>query len=245
MDGHGGVDGDALRHRDGAAHQVIFRCFAEHTPGQGGVAAESLLIEEVAPAAAALSDEEAHAGQVEHGQHRHAPPFAGQAAEHKGADDAAVDGQTAVADGQHIPDGIVIIGCHRHIIQAGAGDAQHHADEDDIHHRIGVDAELRAAAERKDQCEAEAEGDADAVPINIHVADAEGHPAQLKAEAEARELYQIRHSSVSSSSSSSTAAPSGSMYITAIRSGRRMCCNAASASSAVRPASMVICWATV
>ena len=77
MDGHGGVDGDALRHRDGAAHQVIFRCFAEHTPGQGGVAAESLLIEEVAPAAAALSDEEAHAGQVEHGQHRHAPPFAG------------------------------------------------------------------------------------------------------------------------------------------------------------------------
>ena len=92
---------------------------------------------------------------------------------------------------------------------------------------------------------AEAEGDADAIPINIHVADAEGYPAQLKAEAEARELYQIRHSSVSSSSSSSTAVPSGSMYITAIRSSRRMCCNAASASSAVRPASMVICWATV
>ena len=96
----------------------------------------------------------------------------------KAADDAAVDGKTAVADGQHIPDGIVIIGCHRHIIQAGAGDAQHHADEDDIHHRVGVDAELRAAAERKHQRQAEAQGDADAVPINIDAADAEGHPAQ-------------------------------------------------------------------
>ena len=63
-----------------------------------------------------------------------------------------------------------IIGCHRHIIQAGAGDTHDHTDEDDIHHRIGVDAELRAAAERKDQCEAEAKGDADAVPINIHAA---------------------------------------------------------------------------
>ena len=154
-----GVDDHTLGHRDRAAHQVSAGGLAVHSPRQGGVAAKGLLIEKVAPAAAALPDEKAHGGQVEHGQHRHAPPFAGQAAEHKGADDAAVDGQTAVADGQHIPDGIVIIGCHRHIIQAGAGDAQHHADEDDIHHRIGVDAELRAAAERKDQCEAEAEGD--------------------------------------------------------------------------------------
>ena len=67
--------------------------------------------------------------QVEHGQHRHAPPLAGQATEHKAADDAAVDGQTAIPDSHHIPDGIIIKRCHSHIIQAGAGDAQHHADQ--------------------------------------------------------------------------------------------------------------------
>ena len=32
----------------------------------------------------------------------YAPPFAGQTAEQKAADDAAVDGQTAIPDGQHL-----------------------------------------------------------------------------------------------------------------------------------------------
>ena len=92
---------------------------------------------------AALSDEEAHAGEVEHGQHRHAPPLAGQTTENESTDDAAVDGQTAIPDSQHIPDGIIIIRCHRHIIQAGAGDAQHHADEDDVHHRVASGLRVR------------------------------------------------------------------------------------------------------
>ena len=77
--------------------------FAVHAPRQGRVAAERLLIEEVAPAAAALPHEEAHGRKVEHGQHRHLAPFTGKAAEQKAADDAAVDGKAAIPDGQHIP----------------------------------------------------------------------------------------------------------------------------------------------
>ena len=74
-----GVDDHALGYRDRAAHQVSAGGLAVHTPRQGGVAAKGLLIEEVAPAAAALPEEKAHSSQVEHGQYRHAPPLAGQA----------------------------------------------------------------------------------------------------------------------------------------------------------------------
>ena len=96
------VDGYAFGHRDHAARQVIVGRLAVHAPGQSGVAAKGLLIEEVAPAAAALPDEEAHGRQIEHGQHGNFPPLTGQTSEQKGSDDAAVDGKTAVPDGQHI-----------------------------------------------------------------------------------------------------------------------------------------------
>ena len=204
-----GVDDHALGHRDRAAHQVSTGGLAVHSPRQGGVAAKGLLIEEVAPAAAALPDEKAHSSQVEHGQHRHAPPLAGQTTEQKAANNAAVDGKAAIPDGDHLPDALIFKRCHSHIVGAGADDAQHHADEDDIHHAVRVHAELDAVAERKHQGQAQAHGDAHAVPVDADPADGKGHAVQMKTQSQTRELYQIRHSSSSSSSSAACAVPSG------------------------------------
>ena len=238
------VDGHAALGRDRAAHQIIAGSFAVHAPGQGGVASKSFLIEEIAPAAAALPQQKAHGRQIEHGQHRHAAPLAGKAAEQKAADDAAVDGKTAVADGDHLPDALIFKRCHGHIVGAGADNAQHDANQDHIHHAVRVHAELDAVTEREHQRQTDAERNAHTIPVNAESTDGKGHAVELKAQAKARELYQICHSA-SSSSSASGAVPSGWIYMTAMRSVLRMCCSAASASSAVRPASMAICWATV
>ena len=91
--------------------------------------------------------------------------------------------------------------------------------------------------EREHQRQTDAERNAHTIPVNAESTDGKGHAVELKAQAKARELYQICHSA-SSSSSASGAVPSGWIYMTAMRSVLRMCCSAASASSAVRPASM-------
>ena len=127
----------------------------------------------------------------------------------KAADDAAVDGKAAIPDGDHLPDALVFKRCHSHIIGAGADDAQHHANKDDVHHAVRVYAELDAVPEGKDQCQTQTHRDAHAVPVDADPADGKGHAVQLKTQSQTRELYQICHSSSSSSSSAACAVPSG------------------------------------
>ena len=193
MDRHRGVDDGARRHGDGAAAQIGFGGGAVHPPGQGGVAAKGFLVDKVAPAADALADQKAHAGQVQHGGHRDFAPAAGQPAEDDRADDAAVNGKAALADVQHIPDAVVGKGRHGHIVHAGADDGHDHAHHDDVGHGIAVDAELGAVAEREQDGQHDAGGDQHAVPVDVHAADGESHPVDLKAEAQPREGDKVRH----------------------------------------------------
>ena len=192
VDGQVRVNDNAFLGRDRAAHEVVAGGLAVHAPGQGGIAAKSLLIEEVAPAAAALPDEEAHGRQVKHGQHGHAPPFAGQSAEQKAADDAAVDGKAAVPDGKHLPDAFIRKRSHGNVINPGAGNAQHHADKDHIHHGVRVHAEFLTVPERKHQRQTQAHRDADTVPVNVDASDGERYPVDREFQPQPGELYQIR-----------------------------------------------------
>ena len=91
----GGVDSHTGGQCDLHRLQVGFGSLAVHAPGQRSVRAEGLLIDEVAPAADALADEEAQRDQVEQRQQRDLAPLGGQPAEHERADDRAVDGNAA------------------------------------------------------------------------------------------------------------------------------------------------------
>lgn len=65
----GGVHSNALSGQGGLyAEQVVIGTPAVHAPGQRGVAAESFLVDKVAPAAHALTNQEAYPNQIKERQ---------------------------------------------------------------------------------------------------------------------------------------------------------------------------------
>ena len=83
--------------------QVSLGAFTVHSPGQCGVGTERLLIDEVAPAANPLPNQEADAHEVKERQNGNLAELCHQAAEHKRADDCTIDSDSALADINHIP----------------------------------------------------------------------------------------------------------------------------------------------
>ena len=92
-----GIDGhaDGLKRRLMLGEIALDGC-AGHAPGKGGVAAERLYIDEVAPASDALSDQQRRADEVEHRQYLHLAQLAEQSSDQKRADETAVDRKSAV-----------------------------------------------------------------------------------------------------------------------------------------------------
>ncbi len=115
----GGVHSNALSGQGGLyAEQVVIGTLAVHAPGQRGVAAESFLVDKVAPAAHALTNQEAYPNQIKERQDGDAADLGHQAAKHKCADDRAVNGNTALADIDHLPDAFILERRKHNIINA-------------------------------------------------------------------------------------------------------------------------------
>ena len=166
---------------------------AVHAPGQRGVRAKRLLIEKIAPAANALPDQKAHTGQIEHWQNGHPAPFADEKGRCKRADHRAVDGKPALPDIQHLGKALVFKRRHRHIERAPSQHRKHRADEDHIHHPVGVDAEAARITERKQQRQQHAGGDEDAIPVDRQAEQHKRYAIQRKLQPEAGECNVIAH----------------------------------------------------
>ena len=70
-----------------------------HAPGHGGFRTKGLAVQEIAPAADGLADEQPHDHQVHHGPQLDMAAAAQDNGHDDHSDDAAVDGQAAVPDG--------------------------------------------------------------------------------------------------------------------------------------------------
>ena len=143
----GGVHGHARGQRDLHGFEIRLRALAVHAPGQRRVCTEGLLIDEVAPAANALPDQKAQRHQIKQRQQRHLAPFGGQGAEHKRTDDRAIDGDAALADVDHLPEALILKGCHSYVINTGTDDGHDRADGHNVHQTVRVDAVVHGIAE--------------------------------------------------------------------------------------------------
>ena len=69
------------------------RRLALHAPGQGGLAAERFLVEEIAPAADALANQETERCHIEHGADFHLADLRGDGAGEQSGNHAAVNAE--------------------------------------------------------------------------------------------------------------------------------------------------------
>ena len=161
-----------------------------HAQEAGRHAAVGLSVEEVAPAADGLPEQQTDAGQVQKGQDLELP-HAGidQHAEHR-ADDAAVDGKAAAADVEEaVPRDAgaeELVPLEDDIVQARADDGGRQADEHEIENVVLRDAELLGPAQAVRHGEQNADGNDDAVEFDLEVcsrdAEAVGRINALNAE---------------------------------------------------------------
>ena len=91
-------------------------------------------------------------------------------AEQRRADDRAVNGDAAVRRMiQHPAELVVFERGNGHIERASADDGAHGADQDHIHHAVGVNAETSGAwLNANTMASSQARGDEDAVPVDRH-----------------------------------------------------------------------------
>ena len=188
-----GVHRHARRQRNLHGSQISLGPLAVHAPGQRCVCAERLLIDEVAPAADPLPDEEPQRDKIKQRQQRHLAPFGGQPAKDKCAEDRAVDGDAALADVDHLPDALVGKGRHSHIVDAGAYDGHHSADGHHIDQPVGVNAVVHGIAEGVEHRQQHTCRDDNAVPIDIEPADGQRHPVHGQVKAQPGKLHMIDH----------------------------------------------------
>ena len=146
-----------------ARHRIV-----QAHAGEGhGRRAEGLPVEEVAPAAHKLADEEAHNHQVQQcGQ----GAFFNAAIDgnaYKGSDDCTVDGKTAVPDVQH-GDGVVgVVRPAEHaVINSGADDGKGRDPEDAVENVVLGQPGPLAAAAAIDSGQQQAKGDDHAVQVD-------------------------------------------------------------------------------
>ena len=157
-----------------------------HAPGQGGLAAECLTVHEVAPAAHGLTDEQTHNDQVGERAQLEAAAAAEDIAGGDGHDDTAVDGQSAVPNGddpapvQRTVSVFELGQVEDDVVDPCADDGQGHAPQHAVQQVILADAVLRPLAHTEPQGQHHAQGDEDAVPVDGLAADVEGHGGRGK-----------------------------------------------------------------
>jgi len=150
-----------------------------HAPGQGGLGAEGLPVQEIAPAADGLADEQAHDHQVHHGPKLDVAAAAENDGHDHHGDDAAVNGQAAVPDGDGLGPAemalmvLELTEIEQNIVQPGPHDGRGDAPQQPVDEVILPDAVFGALAHTPPQGYQHAQGDEDAVPIDA-VADVDG-----------------------------------------------------------------------
>ena len=150
-----------------------------HAPGQGGLGAEGLPVQEIAPAADGLADEQAHDHQVHHGPQLDVAAAAENDGHNHHGDDAAVNGQAAVPDGDGLGPAemalmvLELAEIKQNIVQPGPHDGRGDAPQQPVDEVILPDAVFGALAHTPPQGYQHTQGDENAVPIDA-VADVDG-----------------------------------------------------------------------
>ena len=137
--------------------------------------AEGLPVEEVAPAAGGLADEEAQGRDVQHRPQLHLLDFTEQGDAHNGSQHRAVDGQAPVPDVQH-RDGVipVLAPGEGAVVDAGADDGQRRDPQHAVQQIVLLQSELPAAVAGVEHGGAQAQGDDDAVEVETEAPQADG-----------------------------------------------------------------------
>ena len=161
---------------------------AGHAEQAVGVAAERLLIEEVAPAADALSQQEPDAHDVQQGEELHLADLCHQKAHQQTADDAAVNGKPAAANVENaFPVAGVIAPVQQHVVGTGTHHAADDAADDAVQHAVRIQPVLFHLGECVDHCQHQSQRDENAVPLNVQPADRKGGAVDVEIDAQLRE----------------------------------------------------------
>ena len=160
------------------AGKIIRNGIGGHAPRQGGIGAEGLHIEEIAPAPDGLSQHHTGEGRIGNGQHGQLFAAANDKRHDKRPDDAAVDGQPAAPQVKDLLEVVLImIPLERHIVGARPHNGAEHRPQDYIQSLIGVNAAAAVVGKIDPQPQAEAHRDDNAVPVDLQTADGNRHPA--------------------------------------------------------------------
>ena len=171
----GGMDLDVLR---GGGPQP-------HPPGQVGLPAEGLAVDEIPPTPYSLSDEQAHASQVREGPEGQLLDLAEDHQHEKGHDHRPVDGQSPVPDPQHghpVQSAVgppVQVQIEDDVVDPGADDAQGQLPDDQVVDVVlgeAVSLGLAAAEQHRQQ---QARHNDDAVPVDP-VSPVDGHRVRVE-----------------------------------------------------------------
>lgn len=130
--------------------------------------------------------------QVGHGQEGQLFTLAHHQAGQDAADDAAVDGQTAIPDGDglaplELPLGVPIEGQVEYdVVNAGTDNADGQPPQEHIQKVILFDAEILRPPAAKSSGQQEASGDDDAVPVDVLAENLKGHPLDVEGQSQSR-----------------------------------------------------------
>ena len=165
-----------------------------HAPRQAGRAAVRLAVDEVAPAADALADEQAERRKVAQARKRQLlDPAVHEKADER-ADNAAVDGDAALPDGDDFARVLgVVAPLEHHVVNACADDAERHADDEAVHQVVRGDAEFLRARAHVERRQNKAGADDDAVPVDVLSEHGAGHAVQRKLQSEVRKSNRMFH----------------------------------------------------
>ena len=130
--------------------------------------AKGLAVHKIAPAAYDLPDEQAENDDVQHRGQRDLLVAADKPQRENAGDNAAVDGEAAVAQDEYLRGFCkVMVKLEEHVVEPRADYRRRDDDEDGVVHVVLLDAEARADARAAYYAEDEAEGYDDAVEVDF------------------------------------------------------------------------------
>ena len=146
---------------------------AEYPVG-AALCAEGFLVDEVAPSAYALSDEESERGNIRHRAEVDLAYLAHHEAAEESSDNAAVNGETAVPYGRESGDdikahsGIRVEGLEHAVVDTRAEESHDERHEYHVEHSVLAKSEVLSAPHRVEVRENHADGDEHAVPVYLY-----------------------------------------------------------------------------
>ena len=137
----------------------------EELPRQIRRRAEGLLVEEVAPASDGLPERQARRGDVEIGPHGQPPEPGVAAADEDAAEDPAVDGESALPDGEDLRGSHrVVVQVERDVVEARAHETAQERELGRLEEVLGVEAAAPRIAMRQPEPDRHRGGHEQAVP---------------------------------------------------------------------------------